>query len=46
MGARVIFEYDRIGDMLYVGKCRPCVGQDSDNIEDMVIARFNVTVHV
>lgn len=41
MGARVIFEYDRIGDMLYVGKCRPYMGQDSDDIEDMVIARFN-----
>ena len=28
MGTRVIFEYDRIGNLLYVGKCRPYVGQD------------------
>ena len=41
MAARLIFAYDRIGDILFVGKCRPYREQDSDDIEDMVIARFN-----
>ena len=41
MGTRVSFAYDRIGDILFIEKCRPYREQDSDNIEDMVIARFN-----
>ena len=41
MAKQLIFAYDRIGDILFVGKCRPYREQDSDDIEDMVIARFN-----
>lgn len=41
MDTLVSFAYDRIGDILFVEKCRPYPEQDSDDIEDMVIARFN-----
>ena len=41
MAAQLTFAYDRIGDILFVGKSRPYQEQDSDDIEDMVIARFN-----
>ena len=41
MAAQLTFTYDRIGDILFVGKCRPYREQDSDDIEDMVVARFN-----
>lgn len=41
MATSLTFKYDRIGDILFVGKRRPYREQDSDDIEDMVIARFN-----
>ncbi len=41
MGTQLIFSYDRIGDILFVGRCCPYREQDSDDIEDMVVARFN-----
>ena len=41
MATNLTFKYDRIGDILFVGRCRPYREQDSDDIEDMVIARFN-----
>jgi len=33
--------YDRIGDVLYVDKCSPYAEQESDEIGDEIIARFN-----
>lgn len=41
MATQLTFTYDRIGDILFVGKCKPYREQDSDDIEDMVVARFN-----
>ena len=35
------FRYDRVGDILYIDKCPPYAEQDSDEIGDEVVARFN-----
>ena len=43
MEPKLIFQYDRIGDILYINKVRPYAEQDSDEIGDNVIARFNPT---
>jgi uncharacterized protein DUF2283 len=45
MGEKLTFEYDKIGDILYINKCRPYVGQDSEELEDDVVARFNPDTH-
>jgi hypothetical protein len=45
MGEKLTFEYDKIGDILYINKCRPYVGQDSEELEDSVVARFNPDTH-
>jgi uncharacterized protein YuzE len=37
------FEYDAIGDILYITKVHPYVLQESDEIEDGIIARMNPT---
>jgi hypothetical protein len=41
MGAKLTFKYDRDGDILYIDKVVPYAEQDSDDIGDEVIARFN-----
>ena len=41
MTAKLIFEYDRIGDILSVDVCAPYREQNTDDIEDMVVAKFN-----
>lgn len=33
--------YDRVGDILYIDKCSPYAEQESDEIGDEIIARFN-----
>jgi len=45
MGEKLIFEYDKIGDILYINKCRPYAGQDSEELEDEVVARLNPETH-
>lgn len=35
------FEYDSIGDILYISKVNPYIRQESDEIEDGVVARMN-----
>ncbi len=35
------FEYDSIGDILYITKVQPYSLQDSDEIDDGIIARMN-----
>ena len=45
MGEKLTFEYDKIGDILYINKCRPYVGQDSEELEDEVVARLNPDTH-
>ena len=41
MGEKLTFRYDKIGDIMYVDKCKPYAGQDSDEIGDEIVARFN-----
>ena len=41
MAAKLTFEYDRIGDILYVNKCKPYPEQDSTELDDLVVARLN-----
>ena len=41
MGTKLTFQYDRIGDILRIEKCRPYSGQDSDDIQDLAIAKLN-----
>ena len=43
MGTALRFKYDRGGDILYIDKVPPYAEQDSDEIGDNVIARFNPT---
>ena len=42
MGERLIIEYDQIGDFLFMDVCRPYAEQDSDGIDDEILARFNL----
>lgn len=41
MGAKLIFRYDRQGDVLYIDKCPPYAEQDSEELGDEVVARLN-----
>jgi uncharacterized protein YuzE len=41
MDAKLTFEYDREGDILYINTRPPYPEQESDEIGDEVIARFN-----
>jgi uncharacterized protein YuzE len=41
MAEKMIFKYDREADILYINKRAPYPGQESEEIGDDVIARFN-----
>lgn len=41
MEAKLSFKYDREADILYINKCQPYAEQESEEIGDEVIARFN-----
>ncbi|RCJ31645.1 DUF2283 domain-containing protein [Nostoc minutum NIES-26] len=41
MDAKLIFEYDRNGDILYINKCSPYPEQESEEIEYGIVARLN-----
>jgi len=41
MGAKLTFQYDRQGDILYITSCSPYAEQESEELGDGVIARFN-----
>ena len=41
MEAKLIFEYDRIDDTLFVGVCEPTAAQETDEIADSVVAKIN-----
>ena len=41
MGAKLAFQYDRQADILYITSCPPYAEQESDELGDDVIARFN-----
>ena len=41
MEAKLIFQYDRVGDILYINKCAPYAEQESEELGDDVVARLN-----
>ena len=41
MEARLVFRYDRPGDILYIDKCAPYPLQETEELGDDVIARMN-----
>jgi hypothetical protein len=41
MEPKLTFEYDKIGDILYIFKVPPYAEQESDELEDYVVARMN-----
>jgi hypothetical protein len=43
MGERLTIHYDKVGDILYVDKVQPYADQDSDELGDEIVARFNPT---
>lgn len=43
MAAKLSFQYDRGADILYINKCPPYAEQESEELEDDVIARTNPT---
>ena len=40
MASKLSFHYDRIGDILYVEKVKPYVGQDSEELDAYSVARL------
>lgn len=43
MEQKLTFRYDSIGDILYIDLCPPYAEQESEELGDEVIARFNPT---
>lgn len=41
MGEKLVFQYDQVGDILYINKCAPYAEQESEEIGDEMIARLN-----
>jgi uncharacterized protein YuzE len=41
MDQNLTFRYDQVGDILYIDVCSPYPEQESEEIGDEVIARFN-----
>ena len=41
MGAKLTFKYDREADILPIDKCAPYAAQESQELDDEVIARLN-----
>ena len=42
MGEKLIIRYDQIGSFLFIEVCSPYAQQDSDEIDDAVLGRFNL----
>ena len=42
MDARLSITYDKIGDILFMDVCRQHSGQDTDEIDDGVVVKFNL----
>ena len=42
MGETLILEYDKIGDILFIDVCAPYAKQDSNEIGECIVARFNL----
>jgi uncharacterized protein YuzE len=43
MAEKLVFRYDRTGDILYIEKCSPYAEQESEEVGDDIIARLNPT---
>ncbi len=41
MASKLTLHYDKVGDILYIETCRPYAEQESDELDDLVIARSN-----
>lgn len=41
MAKKLTLTYDSVGDILYIEKCPPYAEQESDMLEDEVVARYN-----
>jgi hypothetical protein len=41
METRLSFKYDREADILHIDKCPPYAAQESEELEDEIIARIN-----
>jgi uncharacterized protein YuzE len=41
MASKLTLQYDRVGDILYIETRPPYAEQDSDELDDEIIARFN-----
>ena len=41
MEAQLIIEYDRVGDILYLGKVTPYAEQESEELDFGIVARLN-----
>ncbi len=41
MAAKLKVEYDRIGDILYITKVPPYPEQESEELDDYIVARLN-----
>lgn len=38
---RLVFRYDKEGDILYIDQCAPYASQESEELGDEVVARLN-----
>ena len=41
METNLTFQYDCVGDILYINTCAPYPEQESEELDDEIIARFN-----
>jgi len=41
MASRLTLQFDRVGDILYIETCPPYAEQDSDELDDHIVARSN-----
>ena len=41
MEKKLTFKYDREADILYINKCSPYADQDSEELDDDIVARIN-----
>ncbi len=41
MAEKLVFEYDKVGDILYVTTVPPYAEQESEELQDEVVARLN-----
>ena len=41
MGTKLSFKYDRMADILYINTCSPYSEQESEELDNEIIARFN-----